>query len=58
MSVGAAGGGRPTAVIDVGMPADGTIIGTRSAVIARAPGAKRPTVKPKIAVAMGGVQKV
>lgn len=58
MSVGAAGGGRPTVVIDVGMPADATIIGMHSAVIVKAPGVKKPTVKPKIVVAMDGVEKI
>jgi hypothetical protein len=57
MFVGAAGGDRPTVVIHVGLPAGGTIIATPSAVIVRAQGAKRPTVKPKIVAAMDGVEK-
>ena len=58
VSVGVAGEGRPTAVIDVGMPADDTTIGTHSAVIVRAPEAKRPTARPKIVVATDGVEKM
>jgi hypothetical protein len=58
VSVGVVGGGRPTAAINVGMPADGTTIGTHSAVIVRAPEAKRTTAKPKIVVAMDGVEKI
>jgi hypothetical protein len=39
-------------------PADGAIIERLSAVIVRAPRAKRPTVTPKIVVAMDGVKKM
>jgi hypothetical protein len=58
MCVGPVGGGRPIAVIHVGLLQNETIIERPSGNIVRASKVKKPTVRPKTAVGMDGVKKV